>query len=345
VAFAISQSERDMATILVLDDDPYVPMLIESVVPATWIVVSAPNGLVGLDLLRQYLAKRNPLDLIILDLQMPGLDGYDTALRIRQLTPATPLLILTGIGESADPDLTAYAAELGCALLRKGIPPDMLGRGIEAACRRPPALHRTAALGRLQHKAQEAEAVARRHAAIRVGLFATDPVWLAGAAALLRDSMLVVGAAHTADQLCLLLAGRRIDVLVIAWQDLHSMRSRQPLAHHPPILVIVPNYYAAQVLRYAEDIAGVVIAGEPTTLIEAVQVTAAGGQYAPVLPATLPDLATQCAAHLTPRERELIALDQPGVSVTMLAQALGVAPKTIEQYRWRIRGKLAQVDG
>ncbi len=334
-----------MTTLLVLDDDPYVPMLIESVVPSEWIVVSAPNGLVGLDLLRQFLAKRNPLDVIILDLQMPGLDGYDTALRIRQITPHTPLLILTGMGESADPDLAAYAAEVGCALIRKGIPPDALGRGIQAACMRPPAIQRTATLRRLQHKAQEAEATARRHLAIRVGLFATDPMWLTGAAALLRDALLMVGAAHTADQLCLLLAGRRIDVLVVAWQDLSTMRSRRPLAHHPPILVIVPNYVTAQVLCHADDIAGVVIAGEPTTLIEAIQVTAAGGHYAPVPPDAAPDASAPHAAQLTPRERELLALDQPGVSVQMLAQALGVAPKTIEQYRWRICGKLAQMDG
>lgn len=334
-----------MTTILVLDDDPYVPLLIQSVVPSEWIVLDAPNGLVGLDLLRQFLAKQHPLDLIVLDLQMPGLDGYDTALRIRQLAPATPLLILTGIGESADPDLAAYAAELGCVLLRKGIPPDALGCGIQAACMQPPTMHRTAALGRLQHKAQEAEAIARRHAAIRVGLFATDPLWLAGAAALLRDSMVVVGAAHTADQLCLVLAGRRIDVLVVAWQDIPTMRSRRPLANQPPILVIVPNYATAQALRRADDIASVVIAGAPTTLIEAVQVTAAGSQYAPMPSDAAPDPSAPYFAHLTPRERELLAIDQPGVSVMMLAHALGVAPKTIEQYRWRIRGKLAQVDG
>jgi DNA-binding NarL/FixJ family response regulator len=199
-------------------------------------------------------------------------------------------------------------------------------------------------LGRLQYKAREAEAIARRHTSIRVGLFATDPMWLAGAAALLRDAVLIVGTAHTADQLCILLAGRRIDVLVVAWQDIPTMRSRRPLIHQPPILVIVPNYVTAQALRHAEDIASVVIADEPTTLIEAVQVTAAGGQYAPVPPAAAPAPAALYAAHLTPRERELLAIDQPGVSVAMLAHALGVAPKTIEQYRWRIRGKLTQVD-
>jgi DNA-binding NarL/FixJ family response regulator len=332
-----------MTTTLVLDDDPYVPMLIRSVVPSEWIVLDAPNGLVGLDLLRQLLAKRNRLDLIILDLQMPGLDGYDAALRIRQLAPDTPLLILTSLAESADPDLAAYAAELGCVLLRKGIPPDALGCGIQAACLRPPAIRRTATLGRLQYKAQEAEAIARRHVSIRVGLFATDPMWLAGAAALLQDATLVVGTASTADQLCILLAGRRIDVLVVSWQDISTMRSRRPLIHQPPILVVVPNYATAQALRHAEEFASVVIADELTTLIEAVRMTATGVRYAPVKPAADPDSSARYTAHLTPRERELLALDQPGISVTMLAQALGVTPKTIEQYRWRIRAKLAQM--
>jgi DNA-binding NarL/FixJ family response regulator len=330
-----------MATILVLDDDPFVAMLIESVVPPASVVLSAPNGLVGLDLLRQKIAKRESIDLIVLDVQMPGLDGYDAAVRIRQLAPRIPMLMLTGLAEAADPDLDAYALELGCALLRKPVPPHALGCRIQAAMQ-PPVIQWTATLARLQKKALDAEAQARQRRAIPVALLATDPIWLIGASSLLRDAILVVGAARTPDQLQALLAGQRIGVLVVAWQDSHMLRAIGP-SRLPPVVIVAPSAAVAQHVQRLDEVAGVAIASDPATLLAAVEAAAAGEQYRPPV-STMMDSAERRVANLTRRECELLAIDRPGVPIEILAQTLGVAPKTIEQYRWRIRGKLEQAE-
>jgi DNA-binding NarL/FixJ family response regulator len=336
-----------MTTILVLDDDPYVPLLIEAIVPREWIVRSAPNGLVGLDLLRQLSITPAGIDMIILDLQMPALDGYDTVVRLRQLVPHIPVLILTGLASAPDSHLERYAHELGCVLVHKSISPDALGHAIQAVYTQVPKIEATAILTQLQRKAREAEAHARQRVAIQVALFATDPLWIAGIGSLLSDEHILVAAtAQSIEQLHAVCTRKRIDVLIIAWQDSHLVLSIQP-SHQLPIVVAAPNYRAAQALRQIERIAGVVISTDAmaaTTLGEAVQVVASGGHYWPTLQPSIADGALVVSAvqaqKLTPRERELLFLDKPGVPLEVLAQTFGVTPKTIEQYRWRIRDKL-----
>jgi DNA-binding response OmpR family regulator len=53
-------------------------------------VMSAPDGVVGLDLARTY-----HFDVILLDVMMPGLDGFQMMQRLRSEKIKTPVLILT----------------------------------------------------------------------------------------------------------------------------------------------------------------------------------------------------------------------------------------------------------
>jgi two-component system alkaline phosphatase synthesis response regulator PhoP len=57
----------------------------------------AEDGLVGLDR-----ARSTPHDLIILDLMMPGMDGYRVLRTLRDEANHTPVLILSAKGEEAD---------------------------------------------------------------------------------------------------------------------------------------------------------------------------------------------------------------------------------------------------
>lgn len=68
-------------------------------------------------------------DLIVLDLNMPGMDGLAGLERMRRQAPATPVVILTG---SADPRDMARSLELGAAGF---IPKTMVGKAMVNALR------------------------------------------------------------------------------------------------------------------------------------------------------------------------------------------------------------------
>ncbi len=77
-------------TILVIDDEPDMLALLERILQAEgYDVLSAVDGVFGLSLLSQ--AKP---DLILLDIMMPGPDGYEVLQRIRQSSNA-PVIMIT----------------------------------------------------------------------------------------------------------------------------------------------------------------------------------------------------------------------------------------------------------
>ena len=88
-------TKRD--TILVIDDEPDICELFEQVLGAEgYAVLSAHNGLEGVE--RN--TEKNP-DVIILDLNMPKMDGVATLKSIRQTDPEVAVIILTGYGSAA----------------------------------------------------------------------------------------------------------------------------------------------------------------------------------------------------------------------------------------------------
>jgi sigma-B regulation protein RsbU (phosphoserine phosphatase) len=81
-----------MAKILVIDDQPNVRMLLALLLRQQgYDVVLAENGWEGLQLYRQ----EHP-DVILLDLNMPELDGVTVLTQIRSVDLKQPVIILTG---------------------------------------------------------------------------------------------------------------------------------------------------------------------------------------------------------------------------------------------------------
>jgi two-component system OmpR family response regulator len=86
------------ATILVVDDEPGVrDMLCDALSIAGYNPVSAKDGFAAHLLLRDI-----KVDLIITDINMPNMDGYELLERLRAMGNNTPAILLTARGERAD---------------------------------------------------------------------------------------------------------------------------------------------------------------------------------------------------------------------------------------------------
>ncbi len=83
--------------ILVIDDDPTLNSLIRQSFHAKgYEVITALNGIEGLKL-----AYRSHPDIILLDIMMPDLDGFETCRRLREISDV-PVLMLTAMASEED---------------------------------------------------------------------------------------------------------------------------------------------------------------------------------------------------------------------------------------------------
>jgi DNA-binding NarL/FixJ family response regulator len=90
---------KPTATVLVVDDTPAnLGVVLELLGAAGLRVLLAENGLRALELLAQ-----QPVDLVLLDVMMPGLDGFATFAKLREQPAATdiPVLFMTAVDEPA----------------------------------------------------------------------------------------------------------------------------------------------------------------------------------------------------------------------------------------------------
>jgi DNA-binding response OmpR family regulator len=111
-----------MARVLVVDDEPDVLLLCRlNLEQRGHQVLEAPNGDEALDL-----AREGTTDLVVLDLMLPGIDGYQVlqALRADDRTSGIPVLVLTAKSLQADRE---RSRQLGAAaFLTKPFLPDEL---------------------------------------------------------------------------------------------------------------------------------------------------------------------------------------------------------------------------
>jgi two-component system, cell cycle response regulator CtrA len=83
-------------SVLLIEDDPIITKSIQLVLSANDILCdTAQIGIEGLEI-----AKIRDYDLIILDLLLPDVDGYEVLLRLRAAKVKTPVLILSGLTSS-----------------------------------------------------------------------------------------------------------------------------------------------------------------------------------------------------------------------------------------------------
>jgi DNA-binding response OmpR family regulator len=123
-----------LAKILIVDDDNAVQMTLRLLLEgAGYNVVVAGDGRHGLDLINA-----EAFDLLILDIFMPGTDGFETLRVVRQQKPSLPIIAISGRPIPADaddgPDFLVMATKLGAIRsLHKPFRPSVLLATV-AAC-------------------------------------------------------------------------------------------------------------------------------------------------------------------------------------------------------------------
>lgn len=92
--------------ILVVDDEKSIQDVLTGILSMMgYDVVSAASGHEGLNLFL-----KNPIELVLTDLNMPGMDGWTLASHIKKQSPDTPVVLITG----SEKEVVHEKLERGC---------------------------------------------------------------------------------------------------------------------------------------------------------------------------------------------------------------------------------------
>lgn len=95
--FNFKKKENERKKILIVEDEPMSVMVIERILKGyEFDLVIAVDGLDAIDKF-----KKNTIDLVIMDLYMPKMDGFEASKRIKAMSRDTPIIVIstTLIGE------------------------------------------------------------------------------------------------------------------------------------------------------------------------------------------------------------------------------------------------------
>ena len=101
-----------LGSVLIVEDEPGPALALKMILKPYYQVYSAENGEAALEIL-----KTTPIDVVTLDLRMPGLSGMPLLARIKELDETTEVIIITGYGsletavESINLSVFAYVAK------------------------------------------------------------------------------------------------------------------------------------------------------------------------------------------------------------------------------------------
>jgi len=122
-------SSQPKQTILIVDDEPRMVRFVKMNLDLEgYITLEANNGLQALEKVRDY----NP-DLVLLDVEMPGMDGFETLKRIREISDAAVIMLTV----RADEEDRIKGLDLGADdYVTKHFSPRELSSRIRAVLRR-----------------------------------------------------------------------------------------------------------------------------------------------------------------------------------------------------------------
>lgn len=335
-----------MPTVLIIDDDPNARDYVRKKAPTSWTFLEAADGLSGVDLVRQHYRE---LDLVVLDLQLPHLDGRTACIRIRDMRADLPILPFTGHTDPATV-LDAY----GCLEpVFKPARPEVLEQRLREAIKQPMPPVNTTPLGDLarEHSEQIERLVRRQQIDLRVIVYVESPIKRAGLEQTLA-SLAQVRDAHSLAELDMHLHRSSWTAVIADAGAVASLLALSAMQHVPIIVLAVDSVDARSVDTVS--VAAVLVEYDPALparLRDVLTALAAGERPEPLI---LPDEPDPDDRHVVPprivklfdgkglsrRELDLIWLAYKHLSAREIARKLGIAELTIGS-RWRtIAGKL-----
>ncbi len=85
---------KDAVNVLLVDDDDFVVDSLSRLVEKNgWKPFKAPTGEIAIDSF-----KLNNIDVVVLDLHLPNMDGFEVLKNMKAIKPSVPVIILTGVG-------------------------------------------------------------------------------------------------------------------------------------------------------------------------------------------------------------------------------------------------------
>jgi putative two-component system response regulator len=116
------------SVILAVDDTPENLDVVKGALGGNYVVKAAINGMIALKI-----AQKVPPDLVLLDIRMPGMDGFEVMeeLRANEATQGIPVIFLTG---DSDSEVRQRAQDMGAVgFVTKPIDGDILRQSVATA--------------------------------------------------------------------------------------------------------------------------------------------------------------------------------------------------------------------
>lgn len=89
--FTFKKQEEEQKKILIVEDEPMSVLVLEQILkPYQFKLIIAVNGL---DAVEKF--KKTPMDLVIMDLYMPKMDGFEASRQIKAISPDTPIIVIS----------------------------------------------------------------------------------------------------------------------------------------------------------------------------------------------------------------------------------------------------------
>jgi DNA-binding NarL/FixJ family response regulator len=120
----------DSIRVLIADDEPLFVTALEAILGTETSIEVAGRAYDGQEATR--LAGELEPDVVLLDLSMPVLDGFEASRRILAGAPGTSVVVLTGSSDSGDVD-KAFEAGARAYVTKDRISEDLVAAGLAAA--------------------------------------------------------------------------------------------------------------------------------------------------------------------------------------------------------------------